>query len=93
MIDGAEGIEFLADHNYFALVDDGQGSLLRANGFGNEGTWDASQETSTWVQLNYHPAPNAGNGGTPVFEDGPPRFSIYLAAQSTGPSIYVGARR
>jgi hypothetical protein len=90
MIAGSDGVEFVADHSYFALVDNGLGNLVRTTGFGNEGTWEAYQQNPTWVQFAYR-RPGAGNGGTLEFEDGPPRFSIPLATSNEGPSIYVGA--
>jgi hypothetical protein len=84
----SDGIEFADDHTFFALIDDGLGKLVRRTGFGNQGTWDASQETETWVQLNTHLTPAGGNGGSPAFEDTPSRFAINLAT-GAGISIYV----
>ena len=69
------GIEFDADGSYFFLADDGNGNPVKLTGFGNQGTWDGSQEGNS-VQFNIHPASNSGTGGYPTFEDGPRRFAM-----------------
>jgi hypothetical protein len=75
------GIEFRADGTYY-LIGVGTESLYELVGFGNEGTWDASQEGSDTVQWNIHPAPNSGTGGYPVFESSPRRFALQLEGSS-----------
>lgn len=81
------GVEFVSDGTYFMLAYDG-GNLVRLTGFGKQGTWDATQETPTAVQFDWHPAPNSGNGGFPVFEDNPRRFAIDFYP-GPGDSIYI----
>jgi len=85
---GEAGIELAADFNYYALVDDGTGHLVRKTGFGFQGTWDSYQETETSVQFDFHPTPNSGDGGYPIFEDNPRRFSVQIGYEATG-SVYV----
>lgn len=70
------GIEFDADGTYSLLADDGHGGFTKLTGFGNQGTWDGSQESATWVQWNIHATPSSGTGGTPTFEDSPRRFAM-----------------
>ncbi|MFT3693767.1 MAG: hypothetical protein QM831_11540 [Kofleriaceae bacterium] len=69
------GIEFDADGKYYLIADDGSGNPVKLTGFGNQGTWDGSQEGET-VQFNIHPTSNSGLGGYPMFEDGPRRFAM-----------------
>lgn len=71
------GLSFDADGTYHALGF-GEAGMVELNGFGNQGTWDGSQETATSVQWNIHPMPNSGTGGYPTFEDGPRMFAFAL---------------
>jgi hypothetical protein len=87
ILDEKVGIEFRADGTY-ALIGVGLDALYELAGFGNEGTWDASQEGSAAVQWNIHPAPNSGTGGYPVFESSPRRFALQLE-EATELSIYA----
>lgn len=82
------GLEFDADGTYHLLASDGHGGIAVLSGFGNQGTWDASQEGASSVQWNIHPDPNSGTGGFPTFEDSPRKFAM-LVNYSTDYSIYA----
>jgi hypothetical protein len=84
----AAGMELVADHTYFKLATDNKGGFVRMVGFGNQGTWDTSQETDTSVQFNLQPTPNSGAGEYPMFEDNPRRMA-FLEDTLDNLSLYV----
>jgi hypothetical protein len=83
---GEDGFEIAADGTYYVLVRNGA-ELQRKPGFTGQGTWNTHQEQAA-VGLYFHPTPNSGNGGYPVFSEGPRKMSLLLRYQ-TEPTIYV----
>lgn len=84
--DGEGGFEIAADGTYYVLVRNGA-ELQRKGGFTGQGTWRTHQE-ETSVGLYFHPTPNSGTGGYPVFSEGPRKMAMLLRYQNE-PSIFV----
>ena len=83
---GEDGFEIAADGTYYVLVRNGA-ELQRKPGFTGQGTWNTNQEQTT-VGLYFHPTPNSGNGGYPMFSESPRKMAILLRYE-TQPTIYV----
>jgi len=82
------GIEITPDGNYFLLVDDGHGGLVRGGGFLNEGTWDATEVAGAPPFVNLWSTPTSLFGGTPVFGDNPREFAFELGLAYTELALY-----
>jgi hypothetical protein len=76
---GSIGLDINADGNYYQLVSDGRGGMIRRTGLSSQGTWDLKTivgEPVPTVMLSFWMTPSDVMGDTPLFEDNPRRFAF-----------------